>query len=62
MNRHHKNFKYAFGMAVFTSVLFNVCLTPLSHSVRDSIIIFCGTLLFLILPFIIPTSLLEVEL
>lgn len=56
MNRTDKNFKYAFGMAVFTSICFNVLMTPLTTNMTQSVIVFCGTVFFIILPFLLPST------
>lgn len=61
MNMKTKEFKYAFAVAAFCSICFNLCLMPLSYSFFDSFIIFCGTIFFIMIPFFVPKKFLEVD-
>ena len=55
------NDKVLFGMSVFTSSLFFVCMIRLCDSMNQGLIVGLGSILFLSIPLWMPKRLLECE-
>ena len=59
MNLYTKSFNYAFIMAAATSVVFNISMTGLCYTTRDSLFVIMFTVFLITLPFWIPESIMD---